>query len=124
MGTLKGYVLYSIRSIPHKVDQPLKSNILVKDDRRACLVGFSLLTTIPDKLVVGPSDPPSDTTQWMYSIQWAAPEILKGEISSKETDVFAFAMVIIEVHHRWSTMCEFLLTVISFRCRYSAGQLR
>ena len=87
------------RPTPHKADLPLKSNILINNDGCACLAGPSLLTTAPDEPMVVSSDPPSDTTQWMYSIQWAAPEILEGAISSKKADIFAFAMVVIEVHH-------------------------
>jgi hypothetical protein len=32
-----------------------------------------------------------------HTVQWAAPEILDEDIHSKEADVFAFAMVMIEV---------------------------
>ena len=97
MGILKEYVFILDCPILHNANLPPKENILIKNDGHACLVGFSLLTTIPDELMATTSDPPSDTTQWMHSIQWAAPEILKGAISSKKTDVFAFAMVVIEV---------------------------
>ena len=37
--------------------------------------------------------------------RWTAPEILDGAISSKESDVFSFAMVMIEVRHEW-VICE------------------
>ena len=86
-------------TIPHKVDLSLKSNILINNDGCACLAGSSLLTTIPDELMAASSDPPSDTTQWIYNVQWAAPEVLKGRVSSKEADIFSFAMVVIEVYH-------------------------
>ena len=123
-GNLKGVCFIFDHPISHKADLPLKSNIMIKNDGHACLAGFSLLTAIPDELAITSSNPPSDTTQWMHSVQWAAPEILAGGISSKETDVFAFAMIIIEVHHERSTTLRFFLTVASFRSRCSVEQPR
>lgn len=44
-------------------------------------------------------------------MQWTAPEILNGQGTySKETDVFSFAMVAIEVRYRWSARLVPLLT--------------
>ena len=54
---------------------------------------------IPDELITASSDPPGKTTQRMSSVQWSAPEVLKGAPVSKETDVFSFAMLIIEACH-------------------------
>jgi serine/threonine protein kinase len=34
-----------------------------------------------------------------YTARWAAPEVLEGERYCKEADVFAFAMVMIEVRN-------------------------
>ena len=39
------------------------------------------------------------SVQRNYSKRWSAPEVLTGGGYSKETDVFAFAMVMIEVRH-------------------------
>lgn len=36
----------------------------------------------------------------MGSIQWSAPEILTGQVPSKEADIFALAMVIVEGCHK------------------------
>ena len=39
------------------------------------------------------------TTSYGHTARWTAPEVLDGEgVASKEADVFAFAMVMIEVH--------------------------
>jgi serine/threonine protein kinase len=39
-----------------------------------------------------------------HSVRWTAPEILNGQGTySKETDVFSFAMVTIEVRCEWPT---------------------
>jgi len=37
--------------------------------------------------------------QRVHTVQWTAPEVLRGEAYSKEADVFSFAMVMIEVRH-------------------------
>ena len=36
-------------------------------------------------------------------LRWTAPEVLNGRLPTKETDVFSFAMVMIEVRHGRST---------------------
>ena len=78
-----------------------KSNILIKHDGRACLSGFRLLTIIPDELTL---DPSNDAVECVDSEQWSAPEILKGGGISKKTDIFSFAMAVVKVRHRRSTM--------------------
>ncbi|KAF9642958.1 hypothetical protein BDM02DRAFT_3123988 [Thelephora ganbajun] len=56
-----------------------------------CLADFGLSTVTPDPEPVG-------HVRKCYSIRWAAPEILGGEAgASKEADVYAFGMVVIEV---------------------------
>ena len=74
-----------------------KSNILIKNDGHACLAGFRLLTIIPDELTPEPS---SDVVEQVDSEQWSAPEVLEGGRISKKTDIYSFAMVVIEVRHR------------------------
>ena len=37
------------------------------------------------------------------TLRWIAPEVLNGGSHSKETNVFSFAMVMIEVRRRWPT---------------------
>ena len=66
-------------------------SILINDTGRACLTDFGLSTITPDLKPAAP-------THGYYSIRWTAPEILRGEVGvSKETDIYAFGMVVIEV---------------------------
>ncbi|KAF9643162.1 kinase-like protein [Thelephora ganbajun] len=66
-------------------------SIQVDDLERACLTDFGLSTITPDL-------EPTEPARKYYLIRYAAPEILYGEASiSKETDVYAFGMVVIEV---------------------------
>ena len=37
--------------------------------------------------------------QRSFTARWSAPEVLKEEPHSKESDIFSFAMVMIEVRH-------------------------
>jgi serine/threonine protein kinase len=42
-----------------------------------------------------------------HTVRWAAPEILSEQgTHSKEADVFSFAMVMIEVHHKQPIACQ------------------
>jgi serine/threonine protein kinase len=67
-------------------------NILVDDSGHACLAdfGFAMVTKNLDSIQ-------STQSHRGYTGRWAAPEILNGGRHSKEADVFAFAMVMIEV---------------------------
>ena len=78
-------------------------------------VHFSLLTITPDEPVVDSSNSPKNTTRWAGSVQWSAPEVLNGEAFSKGTDIFSFAMVMVEVLRGPSTASQHLLTVASYR---------
>ena len=50
-----------------------------------------------------------------HTARWTAPEILNEEgTHSKEADIFAFAMVTIEVHHQWVIYADILLTPILY----------
>ena len=42
------------------------------------------------------------TRQATHSARWSAPEILNGENPSKESDVYSFGMVMLEVGHEGS----------------------
>ena len=45
----------------------------------------------------------------MGSIQWSAPEVLMGQEASKEADIFALAMVMVEgCHERYTTSQSYL----------------
>ena len=95
-----GYVLVTYNYISHKVDLVRKSNILIDSNGHACLAGFSPLMIIPDELIAVSPDSPGCTTQWVGGMRWSAPEVLKGGAPSKQTDIYSFAMVMIEARHR------------------------
>lgn len=77
------------------------SSILVKSDHSAVLANFRLASFLPDSEVdMGVSIPECD----LWSVRWLAPELLFPEKfglesarRTKETDVYAFAMVMYEV---------------------------
>ena len=49
-----------------------------------------------------------------YTLRWTAPEILNGQATaSKESDIFSFAMVMIEVFHGLSMACRVLANCCS-----------
>ena len=69
-----------------------QSNILVDADGHARITDFRLAA-------VGSEAAPEQTSsdQRVGSQQWSAPEVLEGDPTSKETDIFSLAMVMIEV---------------------------
>ena len=69
----------------------VQSNLLVGADGHARITGF--------RLAVITGDMDYETTLDPQGCQWSAPEILRGEATSKEADIFSLAMVIIEVLH-------------------------
>ena len=70
-----------------------KANILVGEDGRARLTDFGLASVVRrDGSVVSLQDADRG-----IGATWAAPEVLKGEAATREGDIFAFAMVVIEV---------------------------
>jgi serine/threonine protein kinase len=82
-------------------DAPSQSNILVNGDHSAVLANFRLASFLPESevntgILVSECDP--------WSVRWHAPELLfpekfglDGARRTKETDVYAFAMVMYEV---------------------------
>ena len=44
----------------------------------------------------------AETRQDVHSPRWSAPEIIREQNPSKASDVYSFAMVMIEVHLEWS----------------------
>ena len=70
-----------------------KNNILVNSNGDACLADFGLAIVARDKRSTGPEDP----TVLGYSSLCAAPETLSHARISRETDVFSYSLVAIEV---------------------------
>ena len=92
-GDLKG-VRDCSESHPIAVLTPDQANILVGTDGRARIVDFYFATVVTE---MDSEKSPSD--QRVGSEQWSAPELLEDGTTSKKTDIFSFAMVMIEVRH-------------------------
>lgn len=76
----------------HYLLTPSQPNILVDGSGRARIVDFGL-TTVTQSL-----DPMQRVSrQRVHTVRWSAPEVLNEEVYSKEADIFAFAMVMVEV---------------------------
>ena len=73
---------------------PRQMNILLDDFGHARITDFCLATVTQNV-----DSTQSDSPQCGKSTRWAAPEVLNGGRYSKEADVFAFAMVMIEVRY-------------------------
>jgi serine/threonine protein kinase len=97
-GDLKGVRCYS-KSRFTTVLTPRQLNVLVDNFDRARITDFGL-ATVTQNLDSARSTHP----QRGHTVRWAAPEILDDGPHSKEADVFAFAMVMIEVRHEQSTV--------------------
>jgi len=87
----------------------MQANILVDATGNARIVDFGLATVARDSNSLASTAEDQGTTA-----RYTAPEILKGLGNhSKESDVFAFGMVVIEVGADESTPCEVTLRVYS-----------
>jgi len=64
------------------------------DSGRARIVDFGLAMVTQDLDSI-----PSISSQHGHTPRWAAPEVLRDGTYSKESDIFSFAMVMIEVRH-------------------------
>ena len=75
-------------------------NILVENTGHVRIADFGLatLTKNPYSVSIGQHNRG-------YSPQWAAPEILLEKSHTKQTDIFSFAMVMIEVRRGRSNTC-------------------
>ena len=60
-----------------------------------------------------------------HTTRWSAPEILNGQGGfSKESDVFSFAMVMIEVRHERDIPAVLWFTTVATHHRYSPARSR
>ena len=74
-------------------DEHIQPNIMIDASSNARITDFGLAATTRN-----PHSPRSTLDEGGHTTRWCAPEVLKGEKSlSKESDVFSFGMVIIEV---------------------------
>ena len=76
-----------------------QANILINQDRRACLGGFGNSEIIGASAHLGIADPSSwgESITCVLRYYWASPERLEDERLTKESDVYALGMVIYEV---------------------------
>ena len=90
--------LKAVRSCPDccfTVLTPRKANVLVDvvdNTPHACIAGFGTTIFTRNLDSIRPA-----TRQNIYSPGWSAPEVIKGSNHTKETDVYSFAMTVIEV---------------------------
>ena len=84
----------------------------------ACLADFGLATVTQNLDSLR-----SAQCQQGLTVRWTAPELLNEEAYTKETDMYSFAMVMIEVCDEWFFV-EFLPTGISYQNRYSLARSR
>jgi len=69
-------------------------NILVDDSGHARIADFGLAAIIQNLDSI-----PTASLHRDHTARWTAPEVLVGGRCSKEADIFAFAMVMIEARH-------------------------
>jgi len=107
-GDLKGVRDYSV-SLFVTIMIPVQSTVLVDAAGRARITDFGLVMVCQNSELVR-----SASDEHECSARWIAPEILDGRGTySKESDVFSFAMVTIEVCSRYPTRVDPIgLTVI------------
>ena len=110
-GNLKG-----VRGFPKSCSTsaliPRQVNVLMDDSGRARITDFGLATVTQNLDSVR-----TISLQRSNTPRWTAPEVLKGGRYSKEADIFAFAMVMIEVRHESPIMCRPLVY-----CRFESIQ--
>ena len=77
-----------------------QKNVLVDDSGHARIADFGLAT------VAQTMDSIRSASHHDCSSRWTAPEILNGGPHNKQTDIFSFAMIMIEVRHGRYTACR------------------
>jgi len=86
---------------------PGQSNILVDGSDRARIADFGIAAVIQDRNSVQ-----DVMDEYEYTARWTAPEILNEQDPySKESDIFSFAMVMIEVCYGLPIVCRCLFHV-------------
>ena len=66
----------------------------------------------------------TDTRQDVHTPRWSAPEIFLGQNPSKESDVYSFAMVTIEVYRERSEICIVFRSLLPHQHRCSLVRFR
>ena len=66
----------------------------------------------------------TDTRQDVHTPRWSAPEIFLGQNPSKESDVYSFAMVTIEVYREQSEICVAFRSPLLHKHRSSPVKFR
>ena len=84
---------------------PGQPNVLVDHSGNALIADFGLATVTQNMDSIQ-----SATHQAGHTPRWAAPEVLLEGTFSKEADIFAFAMVMIEVHRSQTSTARVALT--------------
>ena len=74
---------------------PGQSNIVVDDSGCPRITDFGLAIVAQDR-----DSAPTTETDHGHTVPWSAPEILMEGARTKEADVYAFAMVMVEVRCR------------------------
>jgi len=98
----------------------VQPHILVDATGHARITSFGLATVTKDL------DSIRSTTEYHgFASRWTAPEILKGDGTfSKESDIFSFAMVMIEVRYEWVIFSVLRLTATPYYHRDLPAPLR
>ena len=95
-----------------------QTNILVDAAGRSRIADFGLETSTSSLRSArrGPYD-------YAYLPRWKAPELVRGEANNKTTDVYSFAMVMVEVRAGGgiATACT---RIVPCRCRCSPARFR
>ena len=103
---------------------PHQMNILVEvvgGAPRSHIADFGITTVTKNLDSTQPA-----TVQTVHTPRWSAPEVLREENPSRESDIYSFAMIMIEVHHGWPVIrvastyrCPVLIQVLSGQVPFS-----